>query len=92
MNTKENNMDAAFRDYLYAFKNKIKWELGNFLQERERLLREEPSEMKEEINKQFYEAMAEQLALELAENFNTDPEAIAMFLETFNIQEWLDRN
>lgn len=82
--------DESFRDYLNAFQRKLKWEFGNYIEHREKLLKEEPPEFHDEINSQFYEELAIHLAEELAKNFNTDPEEIAMFLETFDIQEWLD--
>lgn len=89
MQTNTNSNFGAFRDYLNAFQSKLKWEFGNYIEHRQKVLKEEP-EYADEINRQFYEELAIHLAEELANNFNTNPEEVAMFLETFDIQNWLD--
>lgn len=80
-----------FREYLVAFKPQLKNQYHHYLSTREDHLKVEPKGLHSEINKQFYEVMAKELASELARNFNTNPEEIRQFIETFNIEEWLNK-
>jgi len=83
------NKNQSFHDYLYAFKSKLKWELNDFINHREKLLHEEPHDFHEEVERQFSEEIKKQLGEELANNFDTNPEEIAIFLENFDVNKWI---
>lgn len=82
--------NLVFREYLNGFKPVLKKELSGLITQRQELLKTEEPVFHEEINNQFYDLIAERFSQELAKNFDTDPEEILLFLQTFDIKEWLD--